>query len=175
MEIEKNCGQVFTEMYDYEEINKMLRDFCYMNKNKMPNVLIKDTTPGFIMADIMKVSGQNIFLPVIVRSTNWLQGTNRVSGKELIICLHDEMWPAQDRIELIGGLSEIYEEDFETPLIEYLKISVDYWASDPWVINATDRAKKMTRSNELKELLDKINIVELSDEYKELEVNFYLK
>jgi len=165
-------GEEFADKYNHENIKIALQMFASNYTKKLPSFLINDVGNGQIMLDVLRVSETSIFLPVVIRSTNWLQHINRVGGTMLKMCLHEEMWPVQNRFQLVGGLSEISENDIEGALYRYLENSVDYWKSrqEDCAISVSVRVKEFAQSNDFNKLLEQVQIIELSDAYKVQEV-----
>ncbi len=168
-------GEEFTDKYDHDDIKNALQGFSLAFTKKLPEFLIKDESDEQIMLDILKVHKTNVLLPVVIRSTNWLQHINRVSGINLTICLHGELWPVENRFELVGGLQEISEDIIEESLYRYLKNSVSYWKlrKEACAIFVTERVSKMAKSEKFKDLLKQVKVVELSETYKAEEVWFF--
>lgn len=168
-------GTEFTDKYGHKRIEKALNMFSYQHTKKLPRFLIKDKSDGQIMLDTLKISGLGIVLPVIIRSTNWLRCINEVSGVMLQIYLHEERWPTQNRFELVGGLSEISEDDIQGALFRYLENSIEYWKSreKACAIFVSERVKEVAKSSEFKKLLRQVEVIELSKAYKEKEIVFF--
>ncbi len=176
METKPGTREDLTDQQGHEDVRTALRLFSLRNAEKLPDFLRQDSGGfGKIMLDLLKVSEYEVFLPVIVRSTDWLSSINQVEGLTRQACIHSEIWPVQNRLELIGGLYEVSEGDFLTPLMDYLNSSVEYWESEecPCAICVSERAKEVIESAGCKEILKKVETIELSEEYKQAEIVFY--
>lgn len=174
-EIKILTAEEFVEKYDHDEIKQALRNFSFFHAKKLPKFLIHDDSHGVIMLDILKVFGMDFYLPVVVRSTNWLKIINKASGQMLDISLHEESWSCQDRFQLVGGLSEIFEKDIEGALSSYLQTSISYWKSinEPNGISVSERVKEIAKSEKLIQLINEVDVVELSNDYKQQELYFF--
>jgi hypothetical protein len=157
------------------KINAFLHIFATYHVKKLPDFLIDDEEER-VMLDILKVREEDIIIPVVIRSTSWLRLINSSNERVLKICLHDEIWPFQQRFELIHGTGGVSSP--ELALARYLKTSFDFWCA--WgkntkksLICVSERVADFATSEDLKSLIKKVQVIELSEEYKAQEVDIF--
>lgn len=159
-------GDKFSAMDDF------LKIFANYHTKKLPDFLVKDGI-NVVMLDVIKVKKEKLFVPVVIRSTFVLKEINFLNERDLRICLHDENWPIMQRFELANG--SIGLDYPEKALFDYLKRALDYWRSQRKIpkIIVSERVAYFATSEDFKLLINKVQVIKLSEEYKAEEVDVF--
>lgn len=151
------------------KIKNFLMFFANCHAKKLPIFLNER-----VMLDILKIKNQDVFLPVAVNSNLWLGFINGVREEgDFKICFSNEKWPFRQRFELIGGFKGIIHP--ECAMINYLKSSFNFWDNLGKIFetSVSERVADLASSKDFKSLIKKVQVIELSEEYKAEEVDVF--
>lgn len=164
----------FTKNFKHKDIKEALSNFALLHKSVFPDQVVREKNKKIILLDVLRAAGAEVLLPVAIKSNELLRFINKLDKNILRVCLYTEIWPHFNRIQLIGGLVSLCGQKTEQSLCDYLKYSIDYWASLNFACSVciSDRADELLQSDESKKLKKNICIIKLPEEYKEKQIVF---
>ena len=168
-------AEEFVRKFDPVKINNFLQQFSQFHVKTMPKKLTSLKGERCIMADILKVESYDVVLPVLIRSTSWLIRINEVSERLLTVYINAEVWPYQQRIQLVSDSVMTEKADIQDVLLRHIEASIEHWKRyrDKCRISLSCRAHTFIEEALRKyPSLSELRIIKLGSEYKNLEVFF---